>query len=514
MKRILSLAIVLAFFAPSTAFAFDTPLLTWERGRDQQVVLGGGAETANWQVRLEGEGISPLLFEKSSKNQAGYVVYSINVPSDIPTGAYTVVATGTGSTRTVVAVVAMVQAKTKTATSSLLDLTQIVALFAFLTTLLSTLRLTKYSRLPFTSTQFENAESIESDESFIKKLEKSPLRIRLNFLSDLRPSLLKYLLVEEGEIWFRKSRVLYSFLPLAGLIIGSIAAFEIMKSGGILTTGLGIFLAVTILSIIDPISGLAAVIAFFTVELVAGNVFSVRDVLLVGSISFAWIAPALFAALIRRVTTLEFSRFNESSALIRLLSTFFSAAIGTLAFYFGYLLVDSILYEESEFQRLSIIQCGIVFLAIALRTFVAMTIEAKPAIADIEISQFHLVRVNSPITSVIVNLLIFAFVYIWTQSAQKSLIVSALFAIPYYLIFIGMGSTKFGFLTRVPRSFIVEPIVIAAICWLIFRQISSLPLLSTDASYWLLFLASIPLIVHAEISAIWPNVEKKETISL
>jgi cytochrome bd-type quinol oxidase subunit 2 len=114
---------------------------------------------------------------------------------------------------------------------------------------------------------------------------------------------------------------------------------------------------------------------------------------------------------------------------------------------------------------------------------------------------------------VVVNLLIFAFVYIWTQSAQKSLIVSALFAIPYYLIFIGMESERFGFLARIPRSFIIEALAVAAIVWAIFRQVSDQPLLNDDAGFWLLFLSSIPLIAHAQISAIWPNASRKETIS-
>ena len=48
-------ALLIAIFAtPTAAQAIDVPLLTWERGRVQQVVLGGGAYTANWVVTLEG----------------------------------------------------------------------------------------------------------------------------------------------------------------------------------------------------------------------------------------------------------------------------------------------------------------------------------------------------------------------------------------------------------------------------------------------------------------------------
>jgi hypothetical protein len=94
-------AILIAIFAtPTAAQAFDIPLLTWERGRVQQVVLGGGAYTANWVVTLEGEGTSPLTFTRSETNEAGYVVYSLNVPSDLPIGAYSVQTSGNDAKKT------------------------------------------------------------------------------------------------------------------------------------------------------------------------------------------------------------------------------------------------------------------------------------------------------------------------------------------------------------------------------------------------------------------------------
>jgi hypothetical protein len=513
MKKLFALIALFMTLSTLTASAFDTPLLTWERGRDQQVVLGGGEETSNWQVQLEGNGITPIQFEKSSKNEAGYVVYSANIPSDIPTGAYTVVTVGTGSPRTPVAVIAMVQAQTKTATSSLFDLTRIITIFAFLTTLLGTLRINKYSHLNFSSTQLNLLDQEDEQHTFVEKIQNSPLRFRLRLLDDFRPSLFKYLLLQEGEYFFSKVRLAYSMLPLVGIFLGAIAAIEIMKNGGILKTGLGIFIAVSLLAIIDPVAGLAAVVAFISAELVAGNVFSVRDLLLIGSIAFTWIAPALFAALIRQVALRDLPRISSQSNIAKALASVIAAAVGTITFYFGFLLISSILYVESKFQDLSLTQCSVVFVALVIRAFLGFKMESESTQVEDADKGFYLARVNSPLTAMVVNLLIFAFVYIWTQSAQKSLIVSALFAIPYYLIFIGMESTRFEFLARIPRSFIFEALVVAAICWTIFRQVSNQPLLNDDASFWLLFLSSIPLILHAQLSAIWPNASRKETIS-
>lgn len=514
MKKVLVLATLLLSFATPAALAFDTPLLTWERGRDQQVVLGGGEETSNWQVQLEGNGITPIVFEKSRKNKAGYVVYSANIPVDIPTGAYTVVTVGTGSPRTPVAVVAMVQASTKTATSSLFDLTRIVAIFAFLTTLLGALRLDKYARLNFRSSQLDFFTEEVKPKNALEKLQGIPLKARLEILADLRPSLLKYLLLQEGEYFYRKSRLAYSALPIAGILLGAIAAIEIMKNDGIVKTGLGIFIAVTLLAIIDPIAGFGAVVSFVTAELVAGNVFSVRDLLLIGAISFTWMAPALFAALIRQVAPLDIPKVSADSNIARGAASVIAASVGTITFYFGFLLISSILYVESTFQELALIQVAIVFATLLIRSVLGFHWESSESEYEEKDSEFLVARVNSPLTAVVVNFMIFAFVYIWTQSAQKSLIVSALFALPYYLVFIGMGSSRFSALSRIPRSFLIEAVFVAAICWVIFRQVSGQPLLNSDAGFWLLFLTSIPLIVHAQLTAIWPNSTRKETIYL
>jgi len=151
--RLIALALIAIFIAPTAAQAFDIPLLTWERGREQQVVLGGGAYTQKWIVTLEGNGQPSKTFTASDKNAAGYVVYSLFIPADFPTGAYSIVTNGKGSPRTVVAGVSLIEAQTNTVTSHLFDLTLIIAIFVFLTGIVSTIRARKYTFIPFRSAQ-------------------------------------------------------------------------------------------------------------------------------------------------------------------------------------------------------------------------------------------------------------------------------------------------------------------------------------------------------------------------
>ena len=52
LKLIGLLAAALAVIAPTVATAIDIPLLTWERGRVQEVVLGGGAFSNHWTLEI------------------------------------------------------------------------------------------------------------------------------------------------------------------------------------------------------------------------------------------------------------------------------------------------------------------------------------------------------------------------------------------------------------------------------------------------------------------------------
>ena len=96
----------------------------------------------------------------------------------------------------------------------------------------------------------------------------------------------------------------------------------------------------------------------------------------------------------------------------------------------------------------------------------------------------------------------FAFVYIWTESANRSFFVAILFALPYFLIFIRFNKISFIKPDRLPRNLLIESAVIAAITFVVFRQISMKPLLLDQRADLLLLLAGIAPVIHAIYSAI------------
>ena len=76
------------FLSIPTALAADLPMLTWERGKEQNVVLKGVAAQQNWDLEFVSKTEKTLQFHKSEKNSKGDVVYSVSIPESYATGLY------------------------------------------------------------------------------------------------------------------------------------------------------------------------------------------------------------------------------------------------------------------------------------------------------------------------------------------------------------------------------------------------------------------------------------------
>ena len=153
VKRALALLALLFVISPSAASAAEIPLLTWERGQLQEVVLGGQAASENWRVELQGNGIAGLELKKSSLNPQGFAVYSLEIPEDTPLGGYSIVAIDEANEFSVVAGVNLIGSTGYKITKQPLDLALVITIFVFLTSIISALRARKYSKVSFTSTR-------------------------------------------------------------------------------------------------------------------------------------------------------------------------------------------------------------------------------------------------------------------------------------------------------------------------------------------------------------------------
>ena len=521
IKSLFSLLLVALFVgAPiATAKAADIPLLTWERGRIQQVVVGGGAVENNWTMTLEGMGIEPMPFTRSNEASTGYAIFSIELPKDLPIGGYTVVSVGNRSPRTVVSGINVIEALSYEITKVPNDLTKVIVIFVFLTALITTLRSRKYANYSFPSTQnIDISNPVLLDDSITNRAKNASYRWRIRTLANLPQSLIKFQIIREGELAHRLSQPLYAYLPLVGFLSGFIVTNESQKAGGIGAVGVAVFVAVGIIGTFDALSGIAATLGFWLTQMLAGNISSFRDGLIVVSVSIAWIAPALFSSLIREAVDLDLKKLlrNELGFYVRLIGLLASALFGGLLFYFGQILLNSVLVNFTTSRNISILAISLIVVALILKGVLDEVLvlgkghtSTKGIQRDESIS---IARVSSPQTAIAVLLATFSFAYVWTQSAQKSFISALLLSAPYFLVFIRIGKFNFKLIGKNRRYILLEPILVAVLTAIIYSQVSQTPLLADKRAELFLILAAIPALLHGIYGLFCDSVELQEII--
>ena len=95
-KRLLSpllVSLYLLLTSPAS-HALEIPLLTWERGKVQNIVVGDASQQKNWTIKLLSEKNVEITFTNSRENSRGFIVYSGELPADMPLGQYSVIVFG------------------------------------------------------------------------------------------------------------------------------------------------------------------------------------------------------------------------------------------------------------------------------------------------------------------------------------------------------------------------------------------------------------------------------------
>lgn len=521
-KKIFILVTLLLIVSPISASVAEIPLLTWERGQLQEVVLGGQAAAENWRVELQGNGIAGLELKKSSLNPQGFAVYSLVIPDDTPLGGYSIVAIDDAKEFNVVAGVNLIGSSGYKITKKPLDLARVITIFVFLTSIVSALRARKYSRISFTSTQAGPEDSIHFaavGASFLNRIASAPYRIRVRALDGLPNSILRFLLLRDGELVHRISHNLYSWLPIAGFFAGVVAVNETERAGGIGSAGLAIFIAVAMIGILDAYSGFAAVLGFWLTELLIGNISSFRDILIMISVGVSWLLPVLFASLMQTAIVRDFHDEvkGESSFGFRLLGIIGSGFVGGAVFYLGQKLLNSVLVNFGDMRNVSILAVFLIFAVLVIRGILDETIlhaDTNQRLKDeSRLEEISISRVSSPKMALAIFAVALGFGFIWTQSAAKSAIIALIFTAPYLVLLVRFNEINSRLLSKAKRNILIESILTSGASFLIFNQISNLPLLSQEKAQWFLILSGIPGIIHAIYSAACDSSDRQEIIA-
>ena len=107
-KLFAGLLIAFTTLSMAPAHAEDIPVLTWEKGKEHNIVLGGNSQVKNWKIQLTSTTGETLDFKQSKLDPKGYIVFSVQIPDTYESGVYTVVTTGVDVPKKIVAGVKIV----------------------------------------------------------------------------------------------------------------------------------------------------------------------------------------------------------------------------------------------------------------------------------------------------------------------------------------------------------------------------------------------------------------------
>jgi len=227
----------------------------------------------------------------------------------------------------------------------------------------------------------------------------------------------------------------------------------------------------------------------------------------------------MFSSLIREAVDLDLKKFirGELGFYGRLIGLLVSALFAGLLFYFGQVLLNSVLVNFKSSRNISLLAISIIVIALIIKGVLDEVLvlgkdhtSTKSFQRDESIS---IARVSSPQTAIAVLLATFSFAYIWTQSAQKSLISALLFSAPYFLVFIRIGRFNFKLIGKNRRYLLVEPTLVALLTAVIYSQIAQTPLLADKRAELFLMLAAIPAFLHGIYGLFCDSAEQREIIS-
>ena len=486
----LALAFGILFSAPASAL--DIPLLTWEQGKSQSVVLGGPTASENWEVSLVAASGVSKPFRASSANEGGFRVYTIDVSSLQAEGRYTVETQGPGSPRTVVSEVLIVPAKRYEVPRAPYDLLFILLFLASFTTVAVSIRRvrTKVTSFPNRIGDIEGLVSGE-DLSTIKRFKANSLESkRVRFIGALPESFLKTLLVADSNFTFSLPLRGFISLPGASILLGGclFLTHESSKPFSQLSILFLIFLLAT--SIFDLFSGLFGAVTFLALHVALSGTLDIRN----GLSALVLVGVFLFPALFNLAGNLTSSTLNPTTratyALFTLLGVFYIPC--------AYLVTKSLLFD------VSLSAAGVPYLLVSALVLVVIKnkllnrfITSGADSVEMRATETEIPRLfsNGAILGFFIALTVL-FIN-WTEEFSISIAAALAWSVPLLLSSIRFEGAFLRFLSPIPRIVWLEVGIVVGLSFGLFQLVRTLPYLVQDSSALLLLILSIPTALHS-----------------
>ncbi len=478
------------FAAPSNAI--DIPLLTWEQGKSQSVVLGGPTAGSNWQVSLVAASGAELPFRASALNESGFRVYTIDVSDRQATGKYTVETQSLGSPRTVVSEILIVPAKSYEVARAPTDLLFILGFLALFVSAIVSIRQART-----TVTSFPNRISIaqnlliSEDSTRIKRFKLNSIESkRVKFVTELPESLLRTLMLADSNFAFTLPLRGFVLLPALSLGLG-ISLFLSQESGDKFSTLSVMILALLILVChFDSLAGVVGALAFLSFHVALSGNLNLRSGFAAFVISGIFLVPAFFS-LVGKLTSVQLQKsIRATYATLSIFGVFYIPC--------AYLIVKS-LNSESNISSDGIpylMAAALFSIAIKdrlIRSFLGNEFQNREDVMP----ETYIPRLFSNGSIVAWFLALTVLFMNWTENLTLSLLASFAWTVPFLLSSIRFNGKTIRVFTRVPRVVSLQIAIVLGALIGIFLAVRNLPYLVQDLSELLLILLAVPSVIHA-----------------
>jgi hypothetical protein len=516
----IALTLLIAFFSTifaSAANAADIPLLTWERGKQQTIVLGTTKGEASFGIYLVGEGQSDREFSSSLPNAAGYIVYSIDLPNDLPLGGYSIQARAAGRPNTEVAAINIIERRIYTIASIPTDLRLLFALYAIIVSSFAIIRARKYSSLSFNRDKsHRRIKGQESNGSRVPAVFQPFYKFRSRRQAEMEISFLKFITYKDGEPLHKASPILWALIPFATFLLGMFMSYGIQATTVIPNVAIGLIVLVALIGAVDAFSGATAAAGFIFASLILGDVNGMRSFLAVVAFTMAWYMPSMLASMYLIVLRIDFTdNFGKlSSGLKDFLAVLVSAIFGSTVVVISAIVTDSLIIniQGDSFARWPLM--ALVAIVILAKNYLEVAIDRSRAKKGSEVEviteSIYLARAISPGMTFLLAVAFFGITYVWTEKPLQSLIATAIIAAPFFLSFMVFPEVAGKRFPMIRRNLILETLVISVFTGLVYVGLQYLPMTTRDKAQAFILVGLVPVLIHAIYSALVVSSERAQ----
>ena len=429
LKPLLFLVSVFWLLLPVVATAEEIPIMVWERGQVQNVVLGKGDSSQNWELYLrDSSNRKSYSFQKSNSNQDGFVVYSLNVPDNLPISGYIIEAKSAAGETKQVAGVQVVASTSLEITRVPFELSLLLIGFSILILMLVFARGMKIQT------------SIKSPEYFFvnSKLSTFQLRVLDRVRAGLKESLVKTLVVEEllTDLRFAKFTTIFGILSFTSLSL-------LHYQSGNWIFGSSFLIIFCILSSTFSISyGILTFTLALTLSLLnIASAKSMADILAILLISCVFVAPVLLNQLYLRLLP-EYFQIKASPRWI------FGTLSSLLATFNSYLLL--VLFESIESFTNQLVFSKMTLALLMFLIFLIKNLKVNEVKFQ---SEFLIVRPLGPLATGAISTIISLVTYLWTSNVILTIFALFFNYITFATNWIAFSRLSFLSLKRVDFKF-------------------------------------------------------------